>query len=40
MTDDERYEQLKKEIGWHMTGWDVASVVVLIAVVWLLVALS
>jgi nitrogen fixation protein FixH len=40
MADDEEYERLKQEIGWHMTGYDVAFFGVLIAVLWLLVALS
>jgi len=40
MTEDERYEQLKRDLGWHMTGWDVAFFSVLIAGVWLIVALS
>lgn len=40
MTDDERYEQIKQQIGWHMTGADVAFSMLLVAFVWLLVALS
>jgi hypothetical protein len=36
MTDDEKYEQLKREIGWHCTGWDVLSalLVMLVLIVW------
>lgn len=40
MTDDEKYEQLKQDIGWHMTGHDVVFFAVLAAALWLLVALS
>ncbi len=40
MSDDERYEQIKREIGWHITGHDVAFFAVLAAIVGLLVALS
>jgi len=40
MTDAEKYEQLKRDIGWHMTGHDVAFFAVLAVVLWVLVALS
>jgi hypothetical protein len=40
VTEDEKYEQLKRDIGWHMTGHDVAFFAVLVAAIWLLVALS
>lgn len=39
MTDEE-YERIKKEIGWHMTGWDVAFFAAVVVVAWVLVALS
>jgi hypothetical protein len=38
MTEDERYEQLKQDIGWHMTGWDAAFFLFIGAIVWVLVA--
>lgn len=40
MTDDEKYEEIKRQIGWHMTGHDVAFFAVAVAAVWLLVALT
>lgn len=39
MSEDEEYERLKRDIGWHMTGCDVAFVFVLSAVIWLVVDL-
>lgn len=33
MTEDEKYEQLKQSIGWHMTGHDVAFFAALFVVI-------
>lgn len=40
MTEDEKYEALKREIGWHMTGHDVVFFCALAALCWIVVALS
>jgi hypothetical protein len=39
MTDDERLEQIKRDIGWHATGGDCLAVIILILALWALVTL-
>jgi len=38
--EDEAYERLKQEIGWHCTWSDVAFICCMIALVWFTIAVA